>query len=97
MSSLSLEENERGYLPAGRIARVICVLKEGTKKVIARIDGHTVHGQTLRVRRLMEILPADGDVKVSSFVWLNLCETFASECHRIFINPYEVKQIVTFV
>lgn len=61
VSACNLEENERKYLPSGRIARVVCGGKEGTRKIITGIDGHTVHGQTLRARRLMEIVPGDGE------------------------------------
>lgn len=61
MTALSLEENERNYFPRGKIARVVCAGKEGTRKVITGIDGHTVHGQTLRVRRLMEVVPGHGE------------------------------------
>ncbi|CAM9304033.1 unnamed protein product [Pylaiella littoralis] len=57
VSACTLEENGRKYLPSGRIARVVCAGKEGTRKIITGIDGHTVHGQTLRARRLMEIVP----------------------------------------
>eukprot|EP00752_Nemacystus_decipiens_P011036 g9805.t1 len=57
VSACTLEENERNYYPSGRIARVVCAGKDGTKKVITGIDGHTVHGQTLRARRVMEIVP----------------------------------------
>lgn len=57
-----MEENERKYSPPGRIARVVCAGKEGTRKIIAGIDGRTVHGQTLRARRLMEIVPGHGKV-----------------------------------
>eukprot|EP00903_Cladosiphon_okamuranus_P005563 g5539.t1 len=59
VSACTLEENERKYSPPGRIARVVCSGKEGTKKIITGIDGHTVHGQTLRARRLMEIVPGN--------------------------------------
>lgn len=62
MSACTLEENERKYFPAGRIARVVCAEKAGTRKVIDGIDGHTVHGRTLRARRLMEIVPGDGEM-----------------------------------
>lgn len=57
-----MEENDRKYSPSGRIARVVCSGKEGTRKIITGIDGHTVHGQTLRARRFMEIVPGDGEV-----------------------------------
>ncbi|CAM9353199.1 unnamed protein product, partial [Hapterophycus canaliculatus] len=57
VSACTLEENERSYFPSGRIARVVCAGKEGTRKIITGIDGHTVHGRTLRARRLMEIVP----------------------------------------
>ncbi|CAN0040264.1 unnamed protein product, partial [Ectocarpus sp. 12 AP-2014] len=57
LSACTVEENERGYCPTGRIARVVCCGKEGTRKIITGIDGHTVHGQTLRARRLMEVVP----------------------------------------
>lgn len=39
---------------------MVCCGKEGTRKVITGIDGHTVHGQTLRARRLMEVVPGHG-------------------------------------
>lgn len=61
MTALSVEENERKYFPLGKIARVVCASKEGTRKIITGIDGHTVHGQTLRARRLMEIVPGHGE------------------------------------
>lgn len=61
MTALSVEENERKYFPRGKIARVVCAGKEGTRKIITGIDGHTVHGQTLRARRLMEIVPGHGE------------------------------------
>lgn len=61
LTACTVEENERGYLPAGRIARVVCCGKEGTRKIITGIDGHTVHGQTLRARRLMEVVPGHGE------------------------------------
>ncbi|CAM9821027.1 unnamed protein product [Ectocarpus sp. 6 AP-2014] len=57
LTACTVEENERGYFPTGRIARVVCCGKEGTRKIITGIDGHTVHGQTLRARRLMEVVP----------------------------------------
>ncbi|CAM9452983.1 unnamed protein product [Ectocarpus sp. 13 AM-2016] len=57
LTACTVEENEHGYLPTGRIARVVCCGKEGTRKIITGIDGHTVHGQTLRARRLMEVVP----------------------------------------
>lgn len=60
VSACTLEENERKHYPSGRIARVVCAGKEGTRKIITGIDGHTVHGQTLRARRLMEIVPGHG-------------------------------------
>lgn len=60
VSACTLEENERKYSPSGRIARVVCCSKEGTRKIITGIDGHNVHGQTLRARRLMEIVPGHG-------------------------------------
>ncbi len=43
----------------------MCAGKEGTRKIIAGIDGHTVHGQTLRARRLMEIVPGHGEIDAS--------------------------------
>lgn len=61
MSACTLEENERKYFPSGRIARVVCGGKEGTRKIITGIDGHTVHGRTLRARRVMEIVPGHGE------------------------------------
>ncbi|CAM9840312.1 unnamed protein product, partial [Discosporangium mesarthrocarpum] len=57
ITSLTLEDNEHGYLPAGRLARVVCLSKEGVRKVITKLDGHTIHGSTLRGRRLLEIIP----------------------------------------
>lgn len=63
VTALTLEENEKKYLPAGKIARVVCAGKEGTRKIIAGIDGHTVHDQTLRARRFMEIVPGHGEIR----------------------------------
>lgn len=62
VTALTLEENEKKYFPAGKVARVVCAGKEGTRKIIAGIDGHTVHDQTLRARRLMEIVPGHGEI-----------------------------------
>lgn len=62
VTALTLEENERGYFPFGRIARVVCAGKEDTRKIITGVDGHTVHGQTLRARRLMETVPGHGEM-----------------------------------
>lgn len=64
VTALAIEENERNYFPRGKIARVVCAGKEGTRKVITGIDGHTVHGQTLRARRLMEIVPGHGELSL---------------------------------
>lgn len=61
VAALTLEENERNYFPKGKIARVVCAGKDGTRKIITGIDGHTVHDQTLRARRLMEIVPGHGE------------------------------------
>lgn len=71
MSACTLEENERNYYPAGRIARVVCAGKEGTRKIITGIDGHTVHGQTLRARRLMEIVPGHGKIRINYVLGAN--------------------------
>lgn len=64
VTALTLEENEKKYFPAGKIGRVVCAGKEGTRKIIAGIDGHTVHEQTLRARRFLEIVPGHGEIWV---------------------------------
>lgn len=47
-------------MPPGRVARVECGSKENVRKIISGVDSHTVHGKTLRVRRLLEIVPGHG-------------------------------------
>ena len=73
VTALTLEENEKKYLPAGKIARVVCAGKEGTRKIIAGIDGHTVHDQMLRARRLMEIVPGHGEASCHVFGYVASC------------------------
>lgn len=51
---------------------MVCAGKEGTRKIIAGIDGHTVHGQTLRARRLMEIVPGHGEIILFSLFFCRL-------------------------
>lgn len=60
MTAIELQENEAGCFPLGRIARVECESKEGTRKLITGMDGHTVHGGVLRIRRLLETVTGHG-------------------------------------
>lgn len=39
-----------------------CQSKESVRKIIAGIDSHTVHGKTLRARRLLETVPGHGEL-----------------------------------
>jgi nucleolar protein 4 len=45
-------------LPRGCIATVVCVSREGPKKLIEKLDGHTIHSSRIHIRRLLETPPA---------------------------------------
>jgi nucleolar protein 4 len=45
-------------LPRGCTATVVCVSREGPKKLIDKLDGHTIHSSRIHIRRLLETPPA---------------------------------------
>ncbi|CAM9198803.1 unnamed protein product [Chrysoparadoxa australica] len=55
IESVELSENTHGYLPKGNTAMVVCASRSGPKKLIAKLDGHTIHGSCLRLRRKVEV------------------------------------------